>query len=57
MNSDDEPRRKLVAQLATARADLEEAKSFHSTGAQRLVKHREETVSELERLLAVHDAP
>jgi hypothetical protein len=51
----DEPRRKLVEQLEKARADLEEAKSFHSTAAWRLISHREETVSELERLLKVYD--
>ena len=55
MNNDDEPRRKLVADIAKVRAELEEAKALHSTGAQRKIWFLEENLSRLERTLRKHD--
>jgi hypothetical protein len=43
MDNNDEPRRKLVADIAKVRAELEEAKALHSTGAQRKIWFLEET--------------
>ena len=53
MDNDDEPRRKLVADIAKVRAELEEAKALHSTGAQRKIWFLEENLSTLARL--IHD--
>jgi hypothetical protein len=55
MNNDDEPRRKLVADIAKVRAELEEAKGLHPRGSQRKIWFLEENLSTLERALRKHD--
>jgi hypothetical protein len=55
MDNDDEPRRKLVADIAKVRAEIEEAKALHSRGAQRKIWFLEENLSRLERTLRKHD--
>jgi hypothetical protein len=55
MDNDDEPRRKLVADIAKVRAELEEVKALHSRGAQRKIWFLEENLSRLERTLRKHD--
>jgi hypothetical protein len=55
MDNDDEPRRKLVADIAKVRAELEEAKALHPRGSQRKIWFLEENLSALERALRKHD--